>query len=160
VQLLISVWKKTPARRKAIRAARTDDGPAWQALPTASGLTAAVVRLLRCFLPQSQLPQRAVELLVLVEAGEHDALEPGRGIAVDLQALRADLLHHALHRRVDGGDRLVAGLEMAGMTSTHAVGPGLRRRQHRFLDGCSDEIGIVGHADMTASRQQNVRRSR
>ena len=29
-----------------------------------------------------------------------------------LQALRADFLHHALHRRVDGADRRVAGLQI------------------------------------------------
>src|SRR6266508_5955939 len=91
-----------------------------------------------CRLPQSQMPQRAVdpqprelflhavlveprtqivevdavEILVLIEAGEHHALDAGYGIAMHLQALGADFLHHALHRRVDRGDRLVPGLEM------------------------------------------------
>src|SRR5580658_1985898 len=51
-----------------------------------------------------------VERLVLVEAGEHDRLGAGRGILLHLQALRADLLHHALHRRVDGGDGDVVAL--------------------------------------------------
>src|SRR5439155_11020411 len=110
----------------------------------------AVGALFRRLLPQPQLPERtvnpllgqlllhailaearaqaaevdAVELLVLVEAGEHDALETGGGIAVDLQALRANLLHHALHRRVDRGDRLVAGLEMAGQDALSGAGDG------------------------------------
>src|SRR5262245_65172810 len=48
----------------------------------------------------------AVDVLVLIETGEHHALDSGLGIAMHLQALCADLLHHALHRRVDGGDRL------------------------------------------------------
>src|ERR1041385_6630571 len=43
----------------------------------------------------------AVEVLVLVEAGEDDSLGAGRRLVVPLQALRADFLHHALHRRVD-----------------------------------------------------------
>src|SRR4249919_104193 len=94
--------------------------------------------LLRRGLPQAQLAQRAVdpqprelflhailgearaqivevdaiEILILVEAGEHHALHAGGGIAVDLQALGADLFHHALHRRVDGGDGLMSWLEM------------------------------------------------
>src|SRR6185503_8736352 len=38
-----------------------------------------------------------VERLVLVEAGEYVARFAGNRIAVRLQALRADLLHHALH---------------------------------------------------------------
>src|SRR5438045_7518289 len=46
-----------------------------------------------------------VERLVLVEAGKNVACPAGRGIGLRLQALRADLLHHALHRRVDGADR-------------------------------------------------------
>src|SRR5262245_62654505 len=54
----------------------------------------------------------AIEILVLVEAGEHHTLDAAFRIAMDLQALRADLLHHALHRRVDGGDRLVPGLQV------------------------------------------------
>ena len=48
-----------------------------------------------------------VERLVLVEAGEHDRPLARLGIDVRLQALGADLLHHALHRRVDRADRAV-----------------------------------------------------
>ena len=39
----------------------------------------------------------AVHLLVLVEAGEDNRLRAGLGIALQLEALGADLLHHALH---------------------------------------------------------------
>src|SRR5688572_14861656 len=53
-----------------------------------------------------------VEVLVLIEAGEHVRGLARRGIAVRLQALRADLLHHALHRRVDGADAAMTGLEI------------------------------------------------
>src|SRR4051794_12239861 len=50
-----------------------------------------------------------VDVLVLVEAGEYDRLGAACRVVVALQALRADLLHHALHRRVDRGDRPVVG---------------------------------------------------
>src|SRR5262245_18546682 len=69
----------------------------------------------------------AIEILVLVEAGELDALDPAFGIAMDLQALRADLLHHALHRRVDVGDRLVPGFQVLRQ---HAFARVLDRRHH------------------------------
>jgi len=55
----------------------------------------------------------AVHLLVLLEAGKDDRLGAGHGITVALQALRADLLHHALHWRVDRGNRPVVGAEIA-----------------------------------------------
>src|SRR4051812_21220105 len=48
-----------------------------------------------------------VEVLILVEAGEDDRLGAGRRIEMALQALSADLLHHALHRRVDRRNRSV-----------------------------------------------------
>ena len=40
--------------------------------------------------------------LILVEAGEHHRPRARCGIDMRLQALGADFLHHALHRRVDG----------------------------------------------------------
>src|SRR5712671_6025395 len=55
----------------------------------------------------------AVQFLVLVEAGEYDGLGAAHRVVVALQALRADLLHHALHRRVDRGDRAVPRAEIA-----------------------------------------------
>src|SRR5712691_2688918 len=72
----------------------------------------------------------AVQFLVLVEAGEHHGLGTARRVVMALQALRADLLHHALHRRVDRGDRAVARAEIAfeggaagfGDRRHHAVG--------------------------------------
>src|SRR5260370_35651460 len=66
----------------------------------------------------------AVHLLVLVEAGEHDGLGAGYRVAVALKALRADLLHHALHRRVDRGDRAVVGAEIALQTRLPRFGDG------------------------------------
>src|SRR5438105_3146248 len=41
---------------------------------------------------------------ILVEAGEDDRLLASLRIHVLLQALRADFLHHALHRRIDARD--------------------------------------------------------
>src|SRR5215471_10788122 len=43
----------------------------------------------------------AIHLLVLIEAGEHHRLGAGHRVMAALQALRTDLLYHALHRRVD-----------------------------------------------------------
>src|SRR5207237_9150584 len=43
----------------------------------------------------------AIDRLVLVEAREDVAHLAGRRVTMRLQALRADLLHHALHRRID-----------------------------------------------------------
>src|SRR5262249_33870380 len=50
-----------------------------------------------------------IERLILVEAGEDDRLLSRLRIGVTLEALGADLLHHALHRRVDGADRVMLG---------------------------------------------------
>src|SRR5260221_1276877 len=54
----------------------------------------------------------AVELLVLVEAGEDHRFLAGHRIAMELQALRADLLHHALHGGVDRSQRAMLGLQV------------------------------------------------
>ena len=72
----------------------------------------------------------AVEILVLVEAGEDHADLAGHRVDVALQALRADLLHHALHRRVDRADRLVARLHV--------------RREHRVARGGDGGHHLVG----------------
>src|SRR5450759_4310417 len=53
----------------------------------------------------------AVKRLILVEAREHVAGLACGGIDLRLQALGADLFHHALHRRVDGADGKVMRLE-------------------------------------------------
>src|SRR5688500_1991614 len=58
--------------------------------------------LLHRVLPQADVQVMEIDVihqLVLVEAGEDELLAAGGGIDVALQALRADLLHHALHRR-------------------------------------------------------------
>src|SRR5438045_1883668 len=84
--------------------------------------------LLDAVLPQALgqvAPVDGVLGLVLVEAGEHDRLAPGDGIDLLLQALRADLLHHALHGRVDRGD---GGVPLAQVGAQLGVaGPGDRR---------------------------------
>ena len=53
-----------------------------------------------------------VERLVLVEAGEDERLLAGDRVDVALEALRADLFHHALHRRVDRADADVRRVEV------------------------------------------------
>ena len=45
-----------------------------------------------------------VQFLVLIEAREHVARGSRHRINLRLRALRANLLHHALHRRVDRVD--------------------------------------------------------
>ncbi len=60
--------------------------------------------LLHGVLAQARVEVRevhAVQLLILVEAGEDELLLAGDRVHVLLQALRAHFLHHALHRRVD-----------------------------------------------------------
>jgi hypothetical protein len=74
----------------------------------------------------------AVHLLILVEAGKDNSLSAGLGVALQLQSLRADLFHHALHRRVDRGDRPVIRPEIVletcpvrlGDRVHHAIGAG------------------------------------
>src|SRR6185503_3629382 len=53
-----------------------------------------------------------VERLVLVEAGEDVGGLAGSRIDVRLQALGADLFHHALHRAVDRADGDVGLLQV------------------------------------------------
>ena len=48
-----------------------------------------------------------IQRLVLVEAAKNDAFLASSRINMPLQTLRANLLQHALHRRVDGSDGLV-----------------------------------------------------
>jgi len=81
----------------------------------------------------------AVHLLVLVKAGEDDRLRAGNRITVALQALRADLFHHALHRRIDRRDRPVVGAKIA-----------FQARLARFGDG--------GHHSVRADRDDAVDR--
>ncbi len=109
-----------------------------------------------------------VERLVLVEATEDESkLLAGNGVDMPLQALRADLLHHALHRRVDRADggmfsqkwlqqtmarSLDGGHHSVGADHYHMPGAGerhyllaegsLRERQHR-LEYVSTEVAIL-----------------
>ena len=89
--------------------------------------------LLRSILrkPRAQTAEiDVVERLVLIEAREDHRFFPANRVPVHLQALRADLLHHALHRRVDAADGMMVGLqirEQDGVArllhgSHHAVG--------------------------------------
>src|SRR5262249_10824248 len=48
-----------------------------------------------------------IERLVLIRARKHDLLLASQRIAMQLQALRTDLLHHALHGRIDAANRLM-----------------------------------------------------
>src|SRR5437764_958398 len=76
-----------------------------------------------------------VDVLVLVEAGENDRLGAARRVVMALQALRADLLHHALHRRVDRGDRAVVRAEIA---LQHGAA-GLTHRRHHAVRADRDD---------------------
>jgi hypothetical protein len=71
--------------------------------------------LLRAVLrkPRSQIVEsHVIERLILIRAGKHNRLLPADRVFVHLQALGADLFHHALHRRVDAADGAVTGLEV------------------------------------------------
>jgi hypothetical protein len=73
-----------------------------------------------------------------------------------LQALSADLLHHALHRRVDRAEREVAGLQM-GLEQMVA---GARHRGHHAVGSdCHDAVGLrqadPGRAELAARPGQH-----
>src|SRR4051812_7374762 len=68
-----------------------------------------------------------VDVLVLVEAGEDDRFGAARGVVMALQALGTDLLHHALHWRVDRRDRAVVRAEIALQRGAARLAP---RRHH------------------------------
>jgi hypothetical protein len=63
-----------------------------------------------------------------------------------LQALRADLLHHALHRRVDRGDRTVIRPEKV-----------LQARPARLGDGGADRNDSVDLLQRNVSRPERAR---
>ena len=71
-----------------------------------------------------------IEVLILVEAGEDNLLHASDRVFMNLQTLGADFFHHALHRRVDTADRVMALFQVRlqdAMTSPgycvhHAVG--------------------------------------
>src|SRR5713226_4190848 len=85
----------------------------------------------------------AVQFLVLVEAGEDDGLGTARRVVVALQALRADLLHHALHRRIDRGDRAVAGAEITFERGAAGFG----HRRHHAVRADRDDAVDRGQRD-------------
>src|SRR5205823_12235173 len=86
----------------------------------------------------------AVEILVLVEAGEHHRLRAGRRVVMALQALGADLLHHALHRRVDRRDGAVPRAEIALQRGA----PGLADGVHHAVGADRDDAVDLGERDL------------
>jgi hypothetical protein len=52
-----------------------------------------------------------VEFLILVEARKNNSLDAGDGVTKLLKALRTNLLHHALHRRIDAPNRMMLRME-------------------------------------------------
>jgi hypothetical protein len=71
---------------------------------------------------------------------KHVARLAGLRVAVRLQALRADLLHHALHRRIDRADREVPGLEVL----LQQLVAGARHCRHHAVRADRDHaIGIL-----------------
>src|SRR5258706_8677894 len=102
--------------------------------------------LLHAVLPQARLEASEVDLvqgLVLIEAGEHVRHFAGRRIAVWLQALRADLLHHALHRRVDRSDAALRRLH----ERPESIAPGAGNRRHHAVRADGDEPIAAGKLD-------------
>src|SRR5436309_3416203 len=110
-----------------------------QFFPRADLTQAAVDPLLRQLLLDAVLrearaesvPIHVIERLVLIKAGEYHGLFSSERILVKLEALRADLFHHALHWRVDASDRFVIGFEIrsqncvacASHGTHHGIGP-------------------------------------
>src|SRR4029077_7760880 len=68
-----------------------------------------------------------IELLSLIEAREDERFFSADRIDMPLQALRADLLHHVLHRRVDRPDADVLRIEMRRQDAVARV---LHRAHH------------------------------
>ena len=79
-------------------------------------------------------------MLVLIEAGEDKKFFAGVRVYVPLQALGADLFHHALHRRVDAGDADVVGPEVRRQ---HGVARRLHRGHHPVRSD-RNQAGDVG----------------
>src|SRR6478752_703981 len=102
-----SAWPAATIRSPTVEP-RAIERPAGRSLRVREVLPAAQMiepqageLFLDAVLPQSGREVREVDpihLLVLVDAREDDRLHAGDGIDVLLEALRADFLHHALHR--------------------------------------------------------------
>ena len=65
-----------------------------------------------------------IQGLVLIEAGKNEGNLSGSRIDMLLQALGADLFHHALHRRIDGADRKVMRFKIRLQHGMARCGPG------------------------------------
>ena len=87
-------------------------------------------------------------LLVLVEAREDDGLGAGHRVVMALQALRANLLHHALHRRVDRRDRPVLRAEIAAQRGAARLGD----RGHHAVRADRDDPVDLAERDIDRSR--------
>ena len=98
-----------------------------------------------------------VERLVLVEAGEDVGRLAARWVDVRLQALRADLLHHALHRRVDRTD---AALRRLDECLELAVPCGGDRRHHPVRADGNHAVPLGEPNRLLAQRAARVRRHR
>jgi hypothetical protein len=99
----------------------------------------------------------AVHLLILVKAGEHDRLGAGLGIALQLQALGAALLHHALHRRVDRGGRPVTRPEIMLQARPARLGDGVH---HAIRADRDDPVDRVQRNLDRPERSRTTRRDR
>ena len=91
-----------------------------------------------------------VEVLVLVEAGEDERLLLRLGVDVALEALRADLLHHALHRGVDRAD---ADVLLREVRREHAVA-GILHRAHHPVGADSDDAADVAQVEHRPVRRR------
>src|SRR5207244_11639278 len=85
----------------------------------------------------------SVDGLVLIEAGKYVTSLAGMRIAVRLQALGADFLEHALHRRVDRADREVMRLEIF---PEHVVARARDRRHHAIGAYDDEPVGVLRSA--------------
>ena len=76
-----------------------------------------------------------IEVLVLIKAGKDKKLFAGVRVDMPLQALGADLLHHALHGRVDRTDRDVLLIEIRLERGV----PGLANTVHHAVRADGDD---------------------
>ena len=88
----------------------------------------------------------AVERLVLIEAGEHHRLRARLGVLVQLQALRANLFHHALHRGIDAADGVMTGFQIW-----------LQYGASRVCDGSHHAIGADGDHSVHVAERNRLR---
>ena len=123
----------------------------WSEFASGNALTRLLFGVLHGVLPQSsrQIGEvHAIHQLVLVEAREDDGLASARRIDVLLKALGADLLHHALHGRVDAGDPDVVVLQIRRERAVARRGHG---RHHPIGSDGNDSIDALERHERRAS---------